>query len=347
MVPNRWRIPDVETDSPEAYYDTAFEFRWTALPCLDLLWLAPSLPGIVQALAFYIEVITFTVAAVVYTLTRRPDVVYTRSLLLGTVGTLLLRCPVVLEVHRGPPGGIVGQVAQRGFNRLHYIVAISDGLRSDWDTRTDTRILVAPDAVDPDRFDIDKVRTDVRTEFCLPTDHPVITYVGSLQAWKGVDTLIGAARMLTDVTICIVGGWETQQAELRRRAGPIPSNVRLVGHVEPEVVPRHLYASDVLVIPNTATDTLASRYTSPLKLFEYMAAERPIVASDIPAIREIVGEREVYFAAPDDPAALARTVETVLSAPDAPDRARQARERVIELHTWTRRAETIMAVLDS
>ncbi|MFC6974522.1 hypothetical protein ACFQL1_07255 [Halomicroarcula sp. GCM10025709] len=54
-----------------------------------------SLPGIVQALAFYIEVITFTVAAVVYTLTRRPDVVYTRSLLLGTVGTLLLRCPVV------------------------------------------------------------------------------------------------------------------------------------------------------------------------------------------------------------------------------------------------------------
>jgi glycosyltransferase involved in cell wall biosynthesis len=111
-------------------------------------------------------------------------------------------------------------------------------------------------------------------------------------------------------------------------------------------IPLYLRAADVLVVPNTAKEDISRLYTSPMKLFEYMASGTPIVASDLPSIREIVDDSIVSFFAPDDPASLAETIGRVLyNYPEAEAKARLARERV-KPYSWKRRAEAITHFID-
>src|SRR5262249_13241169 len=88
--------------------------------------------------------------------------------------------------------------------------------------------------------------------------------------------------------------------------GPPPLAPLLPGCAAPGGRPRWLAAAAVLVLPNSRAEPISARYTSPLKLFEYMAAGRPIVASDLPSLREVLtGGRNAVLVPPDDPGALA------------------------------------------
>jgi glycosyltransferase involved in cell wall biosynthesis len=101
-------------------------------------------------------------------------------------------------------------------------------------------------------------------------------------------------------------------------------------------------SADVLVLPNTAKEKISAYYTSPMKLFEYMASKKPIVASDIPSIKEIVSEENVFFVLPDDSAKLALGIKSVfLDDALAEKRAIKSFEDV-RSHTWQNRAERII-----
>jgi glycosyltransferase involved in cell wall biosynthesis len=121
--------------------------------------------------------------------------------------------------------------------------------------------------------------------------------------------------------------------------------VTFTGLVPPPRVPELLARADVLVLPNPAS-AISTRFTSPLKLFEYMAAGRPIIASDLPAIREVI-EPEVHglLVPPGDPEALASAISRMLDDSQLRDRlARAARTRVDD-YTWDRRGERLEALL--
>ena len=101
-------------------------------------------------------------------------------------------------------------------------------------------------------------------------------------------------------------------------------------------------SADVLVLPNSAKPKISSHYTSPLKLFQYMASGVPIIASDLPSIREILTDDTAFWFPPDDERALARQIEYVLSHPDeARSKAARAREEV-KKYTWDARASAIL-----
>lgn len=346
VVPRR-RAPETAPDSsPEAYYDVPMDFECTTLPCLDVISTVDELPAPASRLAFYLQAVTFALAAWVYVLLRGRDatLLYSRSLTFATLAASLLGDRTVLEVHHVQNRGWVMRLLGRVTDRLRGLVVITEGLAEEWAEVTDTRIVVEPDGVRLDRFETDASKTTLREDLALPRDVPVVCYTGSLKRWKGVETLVEAAGKLPpDTVVCVVGGDDDQRGRVREAVGTVPDQVHFVDHVPPDDVPRYLLASDVLVLPNTAESVVSTRHTSPLKLFEYMAAQRPIVASNIPSLREVLDEETAYLFEPDCPTSLARAITTALEDEQrAVAIAEAARGRVAD-YAWRRRAKRILA----
>ncbi|MBI5234093.1 MAG: glycosyltransferase family 4 protein [Deltaproteobacteria bacterium] len=142
-----------------------------------------------------------------------------------------------------------------------------------------------------------------------------VFYIGSLYPWKGVDFLVKAMAYIPNATLDIVGG---EEADIRRLKGialetGIEDRVFFHGWVPHAEVKRLLCEASVAVVP-LGRSSIAERHTSPLKVFEYMASALPIVASDISSIREVLSNNDnAVLVQPEDPIALARGVERVLS----------------------------------
>ena len=119
----------------------------------------------------------------------------------------------------------------------------------------------------------------------------IAAYAGHLYPWKGVDVFVRALALAPHVRGLIVGGHpgEADRARVESLARELGLGGRLTitGLVPPHEVRQRLAVADVLVLPNTLS-AISERYTSPLKLFEYLTLGRPIVASDLPALREIL-----------------------------------------------------------
>ena len=287
----------------------------------------------------------------------RADVIMTRDLTTASlVLRLPLRAPLVYESHGYAPdvaaalpellstatpasAAKLSRLARREafvWKHAEGYVTITSGLRRELETRLGERerAAVVPDGA--------------RIAALTPRDPAspfTVGYAGHLYAWKGVDILIDALAVLPGVRALIVGGHarEPDLARLRAKATALGLDARVTftGHVAPAAVPARLAAADVLVLPNPAS-AISTHATSPLKLFEYMAAGRAIVASDLPAVREVLTHGvNAVLVPPGDPAALADGIRSLEA--DAPMRARladAARTAVAE-YSWSRRAERL------
>ena len=146
--------------------------------------------------------------------------------------------------------------------------------------------------------------------------------------------------MPSDVEIVLMGGVDRELSDFQNKyPGP---HVHVIGYQSRKQIPEFLMSADVLVLPNSAQPKISSHYTSPLKLFQYMASGVPIVASDLPSIREILTDESAFWFTPDDEQGLARQIGYVLSHPDeAKAKAMRAREAV-KKYTWDARARNIL-----
>ena len=193
---------------------------------------------------------------------------------------------------------------------------------------------------------------DLRTFTDPPSAQPVtLTYAGHLYKWKGVDVLIDALAELPGVRARIVGGQpgETDHVRLHALAGArgVTDRVTFTGWLQPAFVAAELASAHVLVLPNTHTLT-SDRYTSPLKLFEYLAAGRPIVASDLHAVREVLRDDDnALLVAPGSSAALAAAVRRLISDPALGRRLAAKAFDDAGYYGWGTRAERIDVVLNA
>ncbi len=250
---------------------------------------------------------------------------------------LLLGRTLVFEAHAKPT--FISRIVAR---RAHQVVVISQGLRMAYERVKvhPSRIIVAPDAVRPELFESVPPREKARTALGLKPDVPVVLYAGHLYTRKGVHTLAEAAHSLAGTEVVFVGGTIHDVTVFKERWKGT-SNIHIIGHLTHDIIPLYLRAATVLVLPNSAKDEDSAYFTSPMKLFEYMASGTPIVASDVPALREVLTEESAYFFTPDDPVSLAESITHVLSHDtEASHKAKHA-ELEVARYTWESRARRI------
>ena len=108
-----------------------------------------------------------------------------------------------------------------------------------------------------------------------------------------------------------------------------------------------LKTADVLVLPNSAKEAISALYTSPLKLFEYMASRKPIVASNLPSIREVLNEKNSILVRPDDAWALVGGIKKALEDIVLSGRISQAAFENAREYTWEKRAAKIIRFIQN
>jgi glycosyltransferase involved in cell wall biosynthesis len=237
---------------------------------------------------------------------------------------------------------------RRAVRSSDQIITITKGIIEDLSDKigiSADRMMVAPDGVDMDEYPADFDRAAARRSLGFSAEACLVTYTGSFGRyfpWKGVDTLIGAARSLDErFTTLLVGGTKEEIEELGGKG--LSDNIILWEHRPHAEVARILMASDILVLPNNKGPAASEKYTSPLKLFEYMASGVPIVASDLQSIREALDDDTAFFFPPGDTAALAATIMAAAgNKAEAAKRAAQARKKASDEYAWGKRTANII-----
>jgi glycosyltransferase involved in cell wall biosynthesis len=234
---------------------------------------------------------------------------------------------------------------RRVFERAGLIVAITTELRrlvSERHARSAETIAVIPDG------------TSVQpASTCRRPYGRAVYYVGQLYPWKGVDTLIHAAAADPESHYVIIGGTEEESSgepdidRLQKLARDldVADRVRFTGWVPYRDVPRLLRDAAVTVIP--LPDTAFGRYfTSPLKLFDYMAAGVPIVASDLPSLRDVLRhESNALLVPPGDHLAFAHAIRRLRANPALSRRLAEQAQRDVQQYSWDARAARLLDVI--
>ena len=301
-------------------------------------------------------------------LDRRPwDVVFTPDLFLAGAALWLparMRPPVVYESHNfrpsfaaEMPGLVTGMQAasrlklrrllrreRRVWRTAEGYVATTGVLASELEGRFGSRprVTIAPNGVRLERARPYAPRRRAGA--------PVVAYAGHFYPYNGADVLVEALALLPDVRGLIIGGHPRDAADGERlralaRARGLGDRVTFTGLVPPGEVLDRLRGADVLVQPITSSPY--TRYASPMKLFEYMAAGRPIVASDVVSLREVVADgRTARLVPPGSPEALAAGIRRVLADPAAAGRMARAAFEEVANYTWACRAARIEQLFD-
>ena len=162
----------------------------------------------------------------------------------------------------------------------------------------------------------------------------LIGYVGVLREWVDFEPVMSAIRQLKNtkpIRLMIIGEEGDKERVMRiARAHGIESSVSMMGTVQHDKIRRYLASCDCGIIPFSQTKT--SNFALPLKLFEYFAANIPVISTSILAIREGFDNEVFIYRTMDD---LARTISSLMDSPDlGKERARLGREKVMKSYTW-------------
>ena len=295
-----------------------------------------------DAVATQVFSIPFAEAAVRYVEKQRPDLVITRchhaaeKLAAGSI-------PFIYETHSRDGEQLDSWLIPiAGSPMLRGVVTIAESLVPRYCERgiSEDKIAVLEDAVDFDRWQQVPSQNVARRQLGLPGDAFIAVYCGHLYEHRGIEDIMDAAAVRSDVEFVLVGGRPEDVEKRKEEAAHLP-NVSFTGFVPNTQVPLYAAASDCILIPYSA-DLPQADIMSPLKLFESMATSRPIIASDLPAIRKHLNKENALLVAPDSGEAIAAALSALHSGSIDGRKLALAALDAVRPHTWRVRAQQML-----
>lgn len=323
------------------YYGVKQDFRIKTLPCLPGLSARHIVHGLTASVYCYLKRKNF-------------DILFSRNILHTYLSTVVFRRPTVFDAHH-PPVGRASRYLFDSFRDSEYLLRFSTNSKGLGDIYKQLglpaeKLRVAPNGVDIERFDDRLSVSEARRKLGLPEDKKIVSHVGNFYQGRGIDLLIRAAKELDDIMFLIVGGEEEDIARYKKISEQQGvDNFVFQGFVPPSLVSLYLFAADVLVMPYTSTMTskagrVEADFASPLKLFEYIAAGRPIVATRIPACTGVLEDgRNSLLVEPDNVESLAEGIRKVLGDEDFSKSISENAANDARRYTW---AERVRGILD-
>jgi glycosyltransferase involved in cell wall biosynthesis len=331
VVPDRPERAQSVSDVFE-YYGTAPVFRIVRLPWLRI-------PG--RSLPF-----AWLAARLAERL--RPDFVYGRTVQ-ACYFSVLRGLSTIFESH--VPLAEYDRVGAWMFTRmirhaaLRRVVVASHALRRHYEQEHPElggRLRTAPDAADEVREAVlhERAQHDAR-------DILKVGYVGHLYRGRGVELIAELARRCPWAEFHVIGGMQSDIEEWRRRCAAT-ANLVFDGFCPPGQVQAHMARLDVVLAPyqrrvaiyGNSGDT--SSWMSPLKIFEYMAARKPMIASDLPVLREVLDDSNAILVDPEDIDAWQDALVSLRDPQRREQLGTKAHEDFVANYTWRARADRVL-----
>jgi glycosyltransferase involved in cell wall biosynthesis len=272
----------------------------------------------------------------------------------SAVFALAHRMPVAFELHDLPTGRIGPLwfrlfLGLRGRKRLLPITkSLQHRLEQIYGSAAPDQVVISPNGVDLEQYEHLPAPAAARADLGLP-DALTVLCSGHLYAGRGVDLFLDLARCFPRVSFVWVGGQPEDVESYRTKAAADGlENVRFTGFVNQRRLPAYQAAADILLMPYAravagSSGGNSADICSPMKMFDYLAAGRAILSSDLPVIHEVLNDNNAVFAPPEDRKAWALALKSLLEDSGLRSRLANQARCDAQYYSWLARAEKALA----
>ena len=262
--------------------------------------------------------------------------------------------PTIFELHDLPSGTLGPRLLKlfiRGSGARSLVVitqALAKALEKKYPYLKKSELMqVQPDGIDIERYQNLPTPTAARKQLKLD-DNFTLGYTGHLYQGRGIELLLALAKKLPDINFLLVGGRQTDIDRYRMKSAERKlNNVKFTGFVANAELPLYQAASDILLMPYqnkvaASSGGDISSFLSPMKMFEYLAAARPILASDLPVFSEILDNQNAWRLPTNDIEAWSSAIRKLENDSKLRNSFAKAARASAEKYTWEKRAAAIL-----
>lgn len=289
---------------------------------------------------------------------NKPDMIFTRDVFILNALTKF-NVPLIFESHNArlhTRHAILHRFLEKRLLRVarspnfQCLFSISEALSKYWRQKGIPRkkLFAWHDGFEASIFEKKIGKDAAKSKLNLSIDKTIVTYTGGLYPDREIENIVYLAKEFPDVEFLVIGGPEKNRQHFQRMSQEKSVfNINFMGFVKHNLIPYYLYASDILLaLWSSKVPTI--NYCSPLKIFEYMATGRTIVAHDFPTIREVLeNEKDSILCEPDNFYSLKSALSKALIEQNTSNYGKVARDKAFRLYSWDNRVRKLLEFMQN